>query len=731
MPHPKKKVFGLQLPHPSYRFSNVPLALGYLATYLGQSDLAEEVDLQIATSKVNDYMGDTRLLAHIGQIDPDILAFSVYPWNIERTMSLARRVKTLRNESIKIVFGGPEIHSQNPKLMAFSGADYLVTGEGEIPFVEIVRNALFDGQSTPVPSSAFWHGTHYCWHPELANAPALRNLPSPYLSSKIPMDGKMALTLFSYRGCHFRCKYCQWRTASQVRQFPLAQVLAELDFALAANCPLIYISDSAINLSPHFKAICRHLAKARPFNKSIRCFVHLSNLTDTQAHLLSLSGISGVEAGLQSIDPFVNHYIDRRFEKEKFEAGLALLKKYGLRCVIDIIIGLPHANRETIQDTIEYVRELDLDFSLFHLSVSSGCRLYQEKERYNFTLQSSAPYYVLSNHCLKNEDIHKLYQQHLENIADQEGCMDIGYPGPALEIIENQEALEKLETPGGNGPETITDWIIWCTGHEPILIDYVHWARQSASNLSIWFVADRIDSFWQHFFENLVTCLNDFEPHSVVNIYFQTKSIGEQCMRSLNLLNSRLGFRNTFLMNRDHFVAGRCNYLRRDKGHVCLIAPESAWTSAPQPQVKGLKLLALKDKSGISGVDFNDKSCRGHCLDLQPNIGPKDLFALLDSLKEKVTGPHRVYFRHPVIQRLWLQKVWRVCVEPFYRRMLLFKTGVVKCFNYNDYDLALDAILNFNLTRCNINGDGMEFLVQTIQDRLCMKGEQHVSAQSG
>lgn len=723
-----KRIYGLQLPHPSYRFSNIPLSLGYLASHLQQSDLAGEVAMQIAPSQINDHMGDSRLLNHLGQTKPDMLAFSVYPWNIERTLSLSRQVKALSDGSIKIVFGGPEIHSRNPMLATFGGADYLVTGEGEIPFVEVMRQTLFsDKEKRGVRSAAVWDGKQYCWHPEAAPPPDLTRLRSPYLQENISLEGKIAVNLFSYRGCHFNCKYCQWRTTRRIRKFPLDQVLAELDLALASKSPIIYISDAAINLSPHFAEICDHLSNARPFNKSIRCFVHLGSLTEEQARRISISGINGVEAGLQSIDQTVNQGIDRQFEKRKFEAGVALLKKYAIRCVIDIIIGLPYADRPSILKTIDYVKNLGMDFSLFHLSVSSGCQLYQEKEQYELELQTASPYYVLSTGCLKSDEIHKIYADYIENIADQDGCLDIAYPGNALQLFDNVDEFESLETPLNIGNDAITDWIIWSPRHEPFYIDYQYWVRQSASKLSIWFVADRIDPSWLLFFDNLVTCLNALEKHTVVNIYFQIEEFDSQCGHQLVQLNRRIGRGNTFLVNRDHFVAGRCKSLRNDKGRACLIAPESALAQSRPQAFDTLSLVALKDRESINAIRFNDSPSRGYCIAIEPAVKTEPLLEILSTLKAKVSDPHRIYFCHPVIQRLWLQKTWRICVDAMYRKMLLFKTNGTKIFNYNDYDLALDAILNFDLARRKMDTDQIDFFAQKVQDRLKMKDLHHVS----
>src|SRR5512138_3642896 len=106
------KIVILQLPlidhGNNFLSGNVPYAPAVLMLHINRylSDYATASYL--GPDKVN-YLSDNELVSYIETNDADTICFTVYMWNAERSLNLARRIK---EKTGKMIFmGGPEIQS--------------------------------------------------------------------------------------------------------------------------------------------------------------------------------------------------------------------------------------------------------------------------------------------------------------------------------------------------------------------------------------------------------------------------------------------------------------------------------------------------------------------------------------------------------------------------------------------------------------------------------------------
>src|SRR5947209_9375474 len=69
---------------------NVPLAAGYLAVAAQVHGLHRRLHIEVVEPAVTDALGDTLLADHLARDEPDFVGFSLYLWNSERSLHLAR-----------------------------------------------------------------------------------------------------------------------------------------------------------------------------------------------------------------------------------------------------------------------------------------------------------------------------------------------------------------------------------------------------------------------------------------------------------------------------------------------------------------------------------------------------------------------------------------------------------------------------------------------------------------
>ena len=112
------KVALIQLPLQShdyvYSLENMPLAAGYLASYASARNVP--ADIIICPADISNLGGDAAILGWVEEIRPDMVGFSCYLWNVQRTLHLCSKIRQ-RLEDCIIVLGGPEV---TPGIMIFS-----------------------------------------------------------------------------------------------------------------------------------------------------------------------------------------------------------------------------------------------------------------------------------------------------------------------------------------------------------------------------------------------------------------------------------------------------------------------------------------------------------------------------------------------------------------------------------------------------------------------------------
>ena len=106
----------VQLPVPRLNYGvhtgNIPLGAACLKQAARRVPGAQ---VDILPESIAAYVGDAALLEILLERKPDVIGFTVYCWNLERSLYFAQKLKQLT--ASRIVFGGPEITPDNPAVM--------------------------------------------------------------------------------------------------------------------------------------------------------------------------------------------------------------------------------------------------------------------------------------------------------------------------------------------------------------------------------------------------------------------------------------------------------------------------------------------------------------------------------------------------------------------------------------------------------------------------------------
>lgn len=176
---------------------------------------------------------------------PKIIGFSTYLWNIQAALRLAAVLKQLLPECL-LVFGGPEAGPRGRELLQTQVAvDYVVAGEGEAAFRDLVRWIRYREGALEQIS-----GLHFRRQGQIVANPvrplAVAEIPSAIAAGLASFDKPLVYWETS-RGCPFRCSFCS-SAGERLRAFPLSRIEEELRVLEGLRNKTIKLLDRSFHL---------------------------------------------------------------------------------------------------------------------------------------------------------------------------------------------------------------------------------------------------------------------------------------------------------------------------------------------------------------------------------------------------------------------------------------------------------------------------------------------------
>ncbi|MFH1153272.1 MAG: radical SAM protein [Pseudomonadota bacterium] len=426
----------IQLPTPRLNFGlktgNIPLG----AACLKQSAAGiPGCSVDIVPEAIASYASDRALIRYIVDRRPDILGFTVYCWNLERSLYVAEQVRqTIRT---RIVFGGPEITPDND-LIRSEAVDVYVYGEGEAAFRSLLTcDALWiRGQASGGTDTWF----------------AFQ--PSPYVSGYLQAGLENLMLLETQRGCPYRCGFCFYsKSRKSVSCVQDQAVLDGVAWAVDNDIEEIYLLDPSLNSRPGLEGLLEKISDLNsrrqvPLISEIRAEAVDARLGE----LFRRAGFTGFEVGLQSTNPPALRMMNRPTNLDAFLKGARQLKDRGIVPTVDLIYGLPGDTLAGFTRTLEFVRSNGLHdaVQVFPLLVLPGTEFRKKSREMGLVRESRPPYTVISTPTFSDHEMvlaldaaEDLFDMTLCTFPDLEVSFRAGN-GDVSTTLENGRYVSKL-----------------------------------------------------------------------------------------------------------------------------------------------------------------------------------------------------------------------------------------------------------------------------------------------
>jgi len=350
-----------------------PLGLAYLASYTQKYLGKDKVKFQM----VSDNFENTIL-----EIKPDILGITCVSQNYNLAKNLAKFSKKLGIKHILI--GGAHI-SLYPNSLD-SNIDIGIIGEGEATFAELitlfVKKKCFNAEDLiSIKGIAHWDSGNVKLTSHRKLIEPLDAIPFPDRSLfKIDKDDAY---MFSSRGCPYRCIFCASSRLWKKTRFHSANYvfneIKELVYKYDVK-RINFYDDLFIADKQRIKKLV-YLLKEENLDKKVQFSVLCrANLVDDEiCLLLKQMNVKTIGLGLESGSPIILKYLKGNSVtvSDNFKA-VKTIKRHGLSCVASFIIGAPIDTKETILETLSFIKKSEIDkFKVFCLTPFPGTPIWE------------------------------------------------------------------------------------------------------------------------------------------------------------------------------------------------------------------------------------------------------------------------------------------------------------------------------------------------------------------
>ena len=352
----------------------------------------------------------------------DIVCFSCYIWNITQTLEVCQRIKQINPET-KILLGGPEVSYEYDEIIAKDYVDYIIVGEGEIPFAQFVEN---------YPNIAEVANLVYKQKDEIIFNKQNVTFDIKELEGRNPYQYDDPETLkhrVSYietsRGCPYKCEFCLASLDNKMRYLPMDTIKSNLLYLMKHGKTIKFL-DRTFNIKRDFtielfQFILDNYSPGNVFQFEITAdIVHPDIIKFINEKVPK--GLFRFEIGIQTVNQVSNREVSRKQNFEKTSSVIAQLKDR-IEMHLDLIVGLPLEYISDLKFSFEetfklYPPELQLGF----LKFLKGTPVREKYEQYGYVFDQNPPYQIIKSNFLSEED--------LEHITALEHALEIYWNKP-------------------------------------------------------------------------------------------------------------------------------------------------------------------------------------------------------------------------------------------------------------------------------------------------------------
>ena len=315
----------------------------------------------------------------VREINPDVLGLSVMTFQRRtagRVIQLARALKP----GLKVAVGGydPTLATEAYTDPSFAPVDFIVRGEGEITFRELLRAMENETGFDHIAGLSYRSGDRF-YHNKDRGVSSLEGseIKLPKRDARVlngyTMMGRQIDVIETSRGCTFDCSFCSIieMRGRNFYTYSFDRVLADIRDARDHGARAIFIVDDNITLNVRrFEAFCQAIVDAglNDIDFTVQGMTSaIANHGETLAPLMRKAGFRYVFLGIENVLDEDLDFLRASSKNQQRENGhkagnatitaINYLHKNNMYVVGGLIVGNPSDTKESIETNLAFARE--------------------------------------------------------------------------------------------------------------------------------------------------------------------------------------------------------------------------------------------------------------------------------------------------------------------------------------------------------------------------------------
>ena len=309
----------------------------------------------------------------------NFFCFSTYTANYNLTLEIVSMLRKETGKEAVFVAGGHHASALPEEVLR--DFDYVIIGEGEKALLQLIKDLE---QGKTVVKKTIVGECIEC----LDDVGWIDYSMVKMDKYTRTVNGQKSISILTSRGCPYRCNFCNsylMKTYKTVRFRSAKDVFEEvISLNKRFGITSFRIQDDIFSIN---KPRLRELAELfEPFQFSFRCFARIDNINEEILEYYKKIGIFHLSFGVESGSQKILNLMNKGITVNQIRESILLSQKNGFKCRVYLIAGYPGETEETIDETIELMKEVcPDDLSIYPLIPYPGTSLFHNPQAFNIT----------------------------------------------------------------------------------------------------------------------------------------------------------------------------------------------------------------------------------------------------------------------------------------------------------------------------------------------------------